>query len=101
EQLLVFLTKLQRLATLRRHQLALDRRDLALGTLNGLDLLLDLLDHPALHQFGELDLANALRQLDARLEELPAGAAVLTLVLLRDGRQLLLGLLEGGGGLLD
>ena len=42
--------------------------------------VLDLVDHPALDGLGELDLADQLRQLDARAQRLPADAAVLALV---------------------
>src|SRR5262245_32981444 len=52
EQLLVFLAQLQRLTALRRHQLSLDVRDLALRALDDFNLLLDLLDHAPLHELG-------------------------------------------------
>ena len=101
EQLLVFLAQLEGLLALRRIELALDVLDLTLGALDGFDLVLDLLDHPALHQLGELDLADAPAQLDAGAQHLPARAAVLLLVLLRDRIELLLGLLHQRARLAD
>ena len=47
------------LALVLRIELPLDRVDLALHALHGFDLVLDLLDQPALDDFGELDVADA------------------------------------------
>jgi hypothetical protein len=67
---------------------------ISLHALHGLDLVLDLLDQPALDDLGELDVADAARQIDARPQHLPARSAVLPLVLPRHLGQLLLGLLR-------
>ena len=101
EHLLVFLAQLQRLPALRRFELALDVLDLALDALDGFDLILDLLDHPALHELGELDLADAPAQLDAGAQHLPARRGGTSLVLLRDRLELLLGLLHQRARLAD
>jgi hypothetical protein len=101
----VLLLLQQRLAVLFLHRLdALGRLrvelpggvvELALDLLDGLDRVLHLLDHLALDGLGELDLADVLRQLHLRAHQLPLRAAVLLLVLLQDGVELLAELLGG------
>ena len=54
--------------------------DLALQPHHALDRLLDLIDQSALDVLGELDLAEQLRQLDARAQRFPARPAILALL---------------------
>ena len=85
--------------------LALDLIDLALQPHHPLDPLLDLVDQPALHQLGELDLADHLGDVDAGAQRLPAGPAVLPLLpgrlSPRDLFELLFRFLERQPGLAD
>ena len=77
--LLVFVLQLRRLLALRVH-LPLDALGLALDLADRLDFVLDLLDQAALHELGELDLADELRELHLRAHHRPAGLAILPLL---------------------
>ena len=79
QQVLLVLFPQLLLLVLRVEQ-PIDRFDLALHRLDVFDRLLHLVDQAALHRFGELDLANALRHLDARAHRRPPRPAVLPLV---------------------
>ncbi|HKX45621.1 MAG TPA: hypothetical protein VJP77_02890, partial [Planctomycetota bacterium] len=76
--LLVFVLQLRRLLALRVH-LPLDRLGFALDLTDRLDLVLDLLDEPALDELRELDLPYELRELDLRTHHRPARLTVLAL----------------------
>src|SRR5262249_19781026 len=63
-----------------RADLALERLDLALHRLDALDGVLHLVDEAPLDRFGELDFADALRELDLRARRRPPALSILPLL---------------------
>ena len=82
---------LQLRAPVLHRQLPFEIGNLPLQPHHRFDLVLDLIDHPALDRLGEFDLADQPRHLDEGAHAFPADLAILALVL---GRRALAGVLE-------